>query len=461
MGEPKYLTEAQKAELREGIRAGVKNALAANPQADHVRVAQKNEPGALNADESRGRGSGGNGRELSPGEIVRLERDGAEFLDHTGKAIEDAKGIDDLMKLVIEVNGKGGRKLSLKMENGLSQLLLAKSDFSRKFNELSEKWRGKVLMFYFGKKKEQEFQLLLQKQNPSSGNKKDLFDSFFAAQSLPDSLFLLHGINEKLNAWWDKYFPGDSKKDASYKEKRDSSKIAFSKLVALWKRESLPFTIEHSNGEKITVTQVTADRIEYDHQKEASGQIEKCHITPTEIDGFLAGFQEHFGFSPMGIRFKNKKEAQSGDSRPTQSDSMGQPLNAPTSTLVGTPGDNQSSIADVELKAPVKNLEPLVRSYEDLLKTMGNELLQKAEVESLSNALSTGFKKMMKGITDDSEGKKFQEFLRNHEKDIIQTYAPILAQKLRTEQYASDWSEDETQVFSEEVVRKKIKEYVQ
>lgn len=121
----------------------------------------------------------------------------------------------------------------------------------------------------------------------------------------------------------------------------------------------------------------------------------------------------------------------------------------------------KATSGSVEAVKKAPELEPLVRSYEDLLKTMGNELLQKAEVESLSNALSTGFKKMMKGITDDSEGKKFQEFLRNHEKDIIQTYAPILAQKLRTEQYASDWSEDETQVFSEEVVRKKIKEYVQ
>lgn len=305
MGEQKFLTEAQKTELRAGIRAGVQNALAINPQAGHVPSASKNEPVASDV---VGKNGNGKGQEKSPEEVARLEKAGADFLVKIGNDMDSAKDIGQLMRLTEVVTSKkeAKQRISLKLPSDLAHLLIMNRNFSKEFNAARDRFGGYLSKFLFaeGAGSAVAFPVTvlsaLRAQNKVADKKRIFFSEYLKLQGLSPLLTDIPAVKNGLHGEWEKY-------EVSHGMDMMSDEIFFKILVKeLSHRRNGDFEKDGKVILKITSTSEDEIRIEY---IDGNNQWVNGKIIPKFARKFADSLNEKFGFT------LEKKKSQKGARR--------------------------------------------------------------------------------------------------------------------------------------------------
>lgn len=312
IGEPKINLEALKARLRGAVDQSLTKA-DAQVKAEVVHPVL---PTTEKKSKPRNDESGKNGkRELSEGELVRLKKQGEEYIKTTQEAIAGARDMTELMELVRDVAStkkEGKMQLSLKLPNGLPALLSKDKDFSGKFNVLLDRWGERVTAILFddadGIPRFKAFMKGVILDSPNISRAK-FFDMYLERSSL-SKLGGVSNVIKKMKEIWDQYFPEvkvkeketlKKEKATMHKEEQKSPEDTFSALVkALGKRQD-PFK---NDDTEVIIESISPEEIALKYRNNTGGQWIPGKIRVAQAIGFAKNLEKNFGF-----RLRKRKDS--------------------------------------------------------------------------------------------------------------------------------------------------------
>jgi len=131
------------------------------------------------------------------------------WVQKTGKAIAEAKNLEQLMKMVDSIEGRKSKKLSFPLPEGLPTLLKNNQEFSKEFNDLFGRWSERAAELFLSSPEDtlhfQNFLHSVISENPTIPSGR-----FFGMYLDRSDLSLLGGIPSvitKMKEIWDQQLP--------------------------------------------------------------------------------------------------------------------------------------------------------------------------------------------------------------------------------------------------------------
>ena len=387
------------------------------------------------------------------GNDADTERMRARWIEETEQAIDGAKSLEQLMKLVDSVKSKSGRvTLSFPLPLGLPTLLKNDQDFSKEFNSLFDRWSERVTETLFGDSESvKRFQGFL---HDSIEKKPDISMGRFFGEYLDrcDSAALKRAplVIARMKELWTQLLPVIKQELKTGKNR--SKEVALGGAYVLKNDPSKEYKVtEISDDGEITYVSVDGGLpahsskekfLKYFQAKGGRSDVplkDRKAIVHKKVPTKFAG--RHKGGEPDedAMRRYLERKAASGKNGASNLALSRVPAAAPDAPpIAATP-----SMPDI-------HGEPSPRTYEDLCRELGeNKLDASLKEDHLRGSVAVGLRKIIAGLPIDIS---FENFIQEHKDTLVAALARGVAVGLAD----LSWPQNDKEIFSAEFVGRSI-----